>query len=77
MAATKKNTKKTVSKKDAKPVAGKTTIKARATEAIEGAVCYLQQELKQDGIDLTDKDAFAAVRLAASTTKKLFARPNA
>lgn len=51
----------------------KQLIESRVTEAIEGAVCYLQQLLEEDGIDLADEEALAVVRLAAMNTTSLFA----
>ena len=48
-----------------------TIVKEAATEAIEGAVCYLQEQVKNK-IVLTDAQALTAVRTAAKNTKQLW-----
>ena len=37
-----------------------------ATEAVEGAVCYLQEQLEKTGIRLDDHQAFAEIRKAST-----------
>jgi len=49
-------------------------VKTKAVEAIEGAVCYLQEQLSTDGIKLNDDEALTAIRLAARTTRRLWAQ---
>jgi hypothetical protein len=54
----------------------KKVIAEKAHEAVEGAVCYLQQQLEPQGVTLTDAQAHRIIKQTASSTKTsaLFAR---
>ena len=47
------------------------TVAEAATEAVEGAVCYLQEQLAATGIRLDDQQAFAEI-CKASTRDNFF-----
>jgi hypothetical protein len=47
------------------------TVAEAATEAVEGAVCYLQEQLAKTGIQLNDHQAFVEI-CKASTQDNFF-----
>jgi len=47
----------------------KQVIAEKAFEAIEGAVCYLQQQLEPQGVTLTDAQAHTIIKQTAQATK--------
>lgn len=47
----------------------KQAIATKAIEAVEGAVCYLQEELAPQGVTLTDAQAHKIIRQTATDTK--------